>query len=419
MRGSTLARALAALIALGLVTVVAAPAVGSPNAVDPCAALPGPAGAACRTAKNIAGGAKDTATFVGDPFGAMASHFAEAAKWLLGKVAAAIGATTQVDFTNPGFLRQYAIVFGAATFLTVILWLVAVGKRAARGAPIGQAAGEAFGFLWLSVAASAFAPLLLSLVVALVDALTEALLVTSGANSEQFLDGIARSLDSGLGGGPLMLILMSLLAIFAGAVIWLELLLRAAMLYIGAVLGTIVFAGLVDRDLWRHVRRWAGVMVAVILAKPILVIILGLASAITVSGGPEDSFSSVLAGLAVMFLSVFASIAVYKFVPTFGDDMAALHTTRRTAASAGSAAAVNGPVGYMRAGIAAHGARRPSGPAGPLPMPAAMSMHPRNVQAPTADGAGTRVAAGIAAHAPARGPNPQPRTAAAGTGSER
>lgn len=145
MRGKTLARALVALTPLGLVMVVAAPAAGSPGTVDPCAALPGPAGAACRTAKNIAGGAKDTASFVGDPFGSMASHFAEAAKWLLGKVAAAIGATTQVDFTNPGFLRQYAIVFGASTFLTVILWLVAVGKRAARGAPIGQAVGEASG----------------------------------------------------------------------------------------------------------------------------------------------------------------------------------------------------------------------------------------------------------------------------------
>jgi hypothetical protein len=371
----------------------------TPQAVDPCAALIGPARTACTAAQDIAGGGREVAGFVSDPFGSIAGHFAEAAQWLLDKLAAAINATTQVDFTNPGFLRQYAVVFGASTFLTLVLWLLAVAKRAARGVPPGQAIGESVGFLWLSVAASAFAPLVLSLVVALTDAVSEALLVSSGADSERFLDGVANSLAGDIGGGPVVLILLSLFAIFAAAVIWLELLLRAAMLYIGAVLGTLVFSGLVDRDLWRHVRRWVGVMVAVILAKPVLIIILGLASAITVNGGSQDSFSSVLSGIAVMFLSVFASVAVYKFVPTFGDDMAALHNTRRTAASVGPAAAVNGPVGYVRSGIATHGMRRSGGAA--AGGGAAVPVMAAGAAPVAAAGAASGVAAGIAAHAAA------------------
>ena len=91
-----------------------------------------------------------------DPLQSLASACATAAAWVIRKLSAGINATTNVDFTNPSFLRTYAVVFGASTFLTLILWLLAVAKRAARGVPLHQAIGEAVGFLWLTVIASAF-----------------------------------------------------------------------------------------------------------------------------------------------------------------------------------------------------------------------------------------------------------------------
>ncbi|MGR7000756.1 hypothetical protein ACU686_26350 [Yinghuangia aomiensis] len=75
-----------------------------------------------------------------------------------------------------------------------------------------------------------------------------------------------------------MVIFISFLALVAAMLLWIELLLRAAMLYVGAVLATVVYAGLVDRALWPHVRRWVGVMTAVLLSKPIIAIILALSS---------------------------------------------------------------------------------------------------------------------------------------------
>lgn len=54
-----------------------------------------------------------------------------------------------------------------------------------------------------------------------------------------------------------MLIVVSLVSILAAGVLWLELVIRAALLYVGALLGTVVYAGLVDKNLWGHVRRWA------------------------------------------------------------------------------------------------------------------------------------------------------------------
>jgi hypothetical protein len=61
--------------------------------------------------------------------------------------------------------------------------------------------------------------------------------------------------------------------------------------------------------------------------------------------------------MAIMFLSIFTSAAIYKFVPSFGDDMASIHHQRKSAANAGPAAAVDGPVAHLRRGVAAHGSR--------------------------------------------------------------
>src|SRR6185437_16056725 len=86
---------------------------GDPPSVDPCSLMFGPAKTACAAAKNAVSGAKNVAGFVSDPLGSIAKACADAATWVVGKLADAVNATTQVDFTNPGFLREYAIVFGA------------------------------------------------------------------------------------------------------------------------------------------------------------------------------------------------------------------------------------------------------------------------------------------------------------------
>lgn len=99
------------------------------------------------------------------------------------------------------------------------------------------------------------------------------------------------------------------------------------MLYVGALLGVVVYSGLVDKNMWGHVRRWAGIMIAVILVKPVIVIVLGLAGALSSGTGP-DSFSAVVSGLAIILLAIFASGVIYRFVPGFGDEIAASRNNR-------------------------------------------------------------------------------------------
>ncbi|MBC9728099.1 hypothetical protein [Streptomyces sp. TRM68367] len=297
-----------------------------------------------------------------DPLSSLAKGCAKAAAWTIDKLSEAVKETANVDFTNPKFLQQYAVVFAASTILTLLLWLLAVAKRAVRGVPLSTAIGEAVGFLWLTVLASAFTPLILYTVVSATDGVTEVIARTTGNQTDTFFGNFSGAISKGedIGGGPIMLIVVSLVSILAAGVLWLELVIRAALLYVGALLGTVVYAGLVDKNLWGHVRRWAGIMVAVILVKPVIVIVLGLAGALSSGDGP-DAFSAVVSGLAIILLAIFASAMIYRFVPGFGDEIAGSRNNRIMQGAEGKAAAmISSPAHLVAQGIKTHSTRADS-----------------------------------------------------------
>lgn len=366
---------------------------------DECTLLIGPAKDLCEKGESASTLPDSTPL---NPLDSLAEGCAEAARWVIGELSKAVNETTQVDFTNEGFLRQYAVVFAASTILTLVLWMLAVIKRAVRGVPFHEALTEAIGFLWLTVVASAFTPLALYSLVKVTDGVTEAIAVGTKSDTTLFFDNFAKALKPGsdMGGGPVMLIVVSLVSIIAAAVVWLELLIRAALLYVGALLGTVVYSGLVDKKLWGHVRRWAGIMIAVVLVKPVIVIVLGLAGAISVGSDNQEAFSAVFSGLAIILLTIFASVMIYRFVPGFGDDMSQLLNARKSAIQTPAAAVINSPASMLRQGINTHSTR------------------PENSGSrPSGGGSGSAVTSGIAAHAgrggtagSAKPATPAPRT---------
>ncbi|MFJ4739519.1 hypothetical protein [Streptomyces sp. NPDC088775] len=333
----------------------------SPSASnDACDLIRGPAKDYCE--RGDAGTSKigpSTLDSTQDPLSSLARGCADAAAWIVGKLSEAVKSTANVDFTNTKFLQQYAIVFAASTVLTLVLWLLAVAKRAIRGVPLTTAISEAIGFLWLTVLASAFTPLILYTVVSATDGVTQVIATSSGGQTDVFFGSFAEALKKGsdIGGGPIMLIVVSLVSILAAGILWLELVIRAALLYVGALLGTIVYAGLVDKNMWGHVRRWAGIMVAVIMVKPVIAVVLGLAGALSQNDGP-NAFSAVVSGLAIILLAIFASAMIYRFVPGFGDEIQGARTNRKQATDGSQAAAmISSPAALVSQGIKTHSSR--------------------------------------------------------------
>lgn len=329
---------------------------------DPCSLISGPAKDYCERGAGDRGNTRtlpNDVTTTLDPLSSLAQGCADAAAWTIDKLSDAVNDTANVDFTNPKFLQQYAVVFAASTILTLVLWLLAVAKRAVRGVPLTTALSEAVGFLWLTVLASAFTPLILYTVVSATDGVTDVLAKATGDQTDTFFGTFSGALKKGedIGGGPIMLIVVSLVSILAAGVLWLELVIRAALLYVGALLGTVVYAGLVDKNLWGHVRRWAGIMIAVILIKPVIVIVLGLAGALSADDGP-DAFSAVVSGLAIILLAIFASAMIYRFVPGFGDEIAGSRNNRiMRGAEQKAAAVISSPASLVAQGIKTHSSR--------------------------------------------------------------
>ncbi|UJV42454.1 energy-coupling factor transporter transmembrane protein EcfT [Streptomyces sp. AMCC400023] len=341
---------------------VAAPTPSPSPSDDRCDLIVGPAKDYCERG---AGEKGDTSTLPNDvtttldPLSSLAQGCADAASWTVDKLSEAVNETASVDFTNMTFLKHYAVVFAASAILTLVLWLLAVTKRAVRGVPFTTAISEAVGFLWLTVLASAFTPLILYTIVSATDGVSDIIAKTTGNQTDTFFGTFSEALKKGndIGGGPIMLILVSLVSIVAAGVLYLELYLRAVLLYVGALLGVVVYAGLVDKDLWGHVRRWAGIMIAIILVKPVIVIVLGLAGALTTEDGP-DSLAAVVSGLAIILLAIFASAMIYRFVPGFGDEIANSRNNRIMRGAEGKAAAViSSPATLVAQGIKTHSSR--------------------------------------------------------------
>ncbi|MFD5101241.1 hypothetical protein [Streptomyces albidochromogenes] len=333
----------------------------APDDKDNCDLIVGPAKDYCEGGEG--GGSRlraptDPAETL-DPLSSLAKGCADAAAWIVGKLSDAVQSTATVDFTNPKFLQQYAIVFAASAILTLVLWLLAVAKRAIRGVPLATALSEAIGFLWLTVLASAFTPLILYTIVSATDGITEVIAAGTGGQTDVFFGSFAEALKKGddIGGGPIMLIVVSLVTILAAGILFLELFIRALLLYVGALLGVVVYAGLVDKNMWGHVRRWAGIMIAIIMVKPVIVIVLGLAGALSADDGP-NAFSAVVSGLAIILLAIFASGMIYRFVPGFGDEIASARRNRNKATDGAQAAAViSSPAALVSQGIKAHSSR--------------------------------------------------------------
>ncbi|MFB6984522.1 hypothetical protein [Streptomyces sp. NPDC056304] len=251
-----------------------------------------------------------------------------------------------IDWGNTGFLRLYAIVFGLSTVLTMIMWLISVVKRVIRGVPFGQAIMENVGYLLTSVTVASLAPAAVAYTVDFVDSAAEAIL-------GDYLASLA------VGGGAIFTVLGIISMSGAGAVIaipissgillslfglWVMLVVRDAMILLGLIFGPLVFSGLVDKDLWGHTRKWAGVMGGLIVSKLGIFLALALAGALLdgiMRGKPSvtGAIGASITFLALLFLALVMPFQVAKWLPVVGDEIQSMHQAKGEAVQRAQSAA--------------------------------------------------------------------------------
>ena len=277
-------------------------------------------------------------SFATDPTGYIAGQIKDSVGSLLGEFAHLINATTTVDFSNTGFLQTYAIGFGVASIFTIILWLIAVAKRAVAGVGAVEAVAESIGLLVLAVAVTAFMPLATALVVGLVDDATNAALSPMLGNISSIGNTVTAAWGpvAGLSGGNVLMSIIGILLLVAAAGVWLELVIRSALIYLTLAFGPLVLAGLVDKSLWRHTKKYIGVLAGIIFSKYVTLTTLALATGLLAndnSSNVDTCLGIVLTALALFYLAMLAPVTLGRLIPVIGDDMAAAHGARAQAQS--------------------------------------------------------------------------------------
>jgi hypothetical protein len=147
---------------------------------------------------------------------------------------------------------------------------------------------------------------------------------------------------------PATILILSLFAIVAVAIVWFSLVIRKMLIIITAVFAPIAFAGGVA-DLSRGwVRKWLEAMLALVFSKLILIIIFviglgvlgGMGSA--TGGTPLNSITGEITGLLILLVAGFSPWMALRLVHFTGDHMATMGQSA-SHASAGASTVVGAP----------------------------------------------------------------------------
>lgn len=285
---------------LGLPSI---PVSGCPGgSLDPVCAVAGSA------ASGIA------AAGAGAVLGAVSSWVASGATWLLNQIGGVLTASTSVDVGAGWFRSHFSLMVAVAGVVVLPLLLLSVIQAVYR-----QSAALLLRSLFVNMPLAVlltFAALqLVQMGLSVTDDLSRLVASGSGTDLDKVLSGVAGALTASAGssGLPAFVVLLGALVVAFGAfAVWVELLLRAAALYVTVLFLPLALATLVWPAISHTCRRLVEVLVALILSKFVIVSVLCLALGALGSSG---SFSAVLAGAALLLLAAFSPVALLRLVP--------------------------------------------------------------------------------------------------------
>jgi hypothetical protein len=233
-----------------------------------------------------------------------------AAAWLVGHVIQLATATGQVDLTKPWFVARAEVMVQLLEFVVVPLLLVAtIGpvlrqdlRRLARvwgvGLPVAVLVGVSGAqFTQLAIGAT--------------DALCRAII----GNPQATLGGSLKGLSTAMvipGAPQLVAAVISVLLIIGSVLLWLELVVRAAAIYVAVFFMPLALACYVWPATVTVARRTTELLAALILSKFIIVATLTLGVA-ALHGGP--SADNAIIGAAILLIAGFAPFCLLRLTP--------------------------------------------------------------------------------------------------------
>jgi hypothetical protein len=402
-----LVRGLSAALALFLCTAVlagpfAAPARALPHIPNPCD-LP-VVGNVCDA---VSGAVTKVAQEAGDfVMRGVTAWVTNAAVWVAGKVGELIDKTTSPDLTASWFQGQYGTMVGVAGALALLMLMLAVIQSVIHQ-DVGLLTRSAFGYLPIAFILAGVAIAATGLLVSITDDMSSGIVSGLGTDQSTNLlqavgDAYKNALDQ-TSGIPLFGVFLGAIILAIGAfVLWLELIIRDAAIYVCVFFLPLTFVAMIWPATSRWARRLGELLIAIVLAKFVIVAILSLASAALTNTslvqGDGNTFERMIAGSALLVLAAWSPFALLRLIPMMEVAAASVVSQRASISAAAGSAGIQGPAGYMRQAM--NRGSRPSGQPASATTAEGSSASARTTQSP---------GGGATAGGPPRASEPGPR----------
>jgi hypothetical protein len=294
---------------------------------------------ACKVGGAIAGGIGDVAGAVGSGvLGLVASWLIGAATQVTGFLAAQMTATTTPQLKSSWFAAQFQPMAALGAGLALLVALVALASAAVRRSPDALAATLA-GMVRAGLGTGMIVALT-AIALAVADDVSNQ--VAAGA-PHQFWNEVAHAWGhSGWGGfgSSALAALIALVEVFAALFVWVELIVRNAAIYIAVLFFPVALAASIWQPLAGWTSRLARVLLALVILKPVTLIVLALAGNAAAAGLTFHSagISSVGTILAAVVIFALAAFTPWTLMYLLAADAEAAWTTGALRTGAGQAA---------------------------------------------------------------------------------
>lgn len=289
-----------------------------------------------------------------------------AAVWVTGKVGELINATASPDLNASWFQGQYGAMVTVAGALALLMLMLAVIQSV-----IHQDAGlllrSAFGYLPMAFILAGVAIAATGLLVSITDDMASGVVGGLGTSQSTNLlqsvgDAYKNALDQ-TSGIPLFGVFLGAIILAIGAfVLWLELVIRDAAIYVCVFFLPLTFVAMIWPATSRWARRLIELLIAIVLAKFVIVAILSLASAALTNTslvqGDGNTFERMIAGSALLVLAAWSPFALLRLIPMMEVAASTVVSQRASMSRATAAAGIQTPAAYMRQAMDRHS--RPS-----------------------------------------------------------
>ncbi len=294
--------------------------IASPAAGNACKTAAGTAGSLTKAGGKLAtgqvGGAVSTLVSGGAALGlsAIEGWVLGGASFALHETARLIGESTVPQLGTTWFSSTYWRMAGIAAVLTLPFLFAAVVQALLRS-DLALLARAALGYLPLAMLSVSIAAPMTMLLLAASDQMSAVVSSAAGNSGARYLARAAGTLG-GLApfpGAPFLAFLVGLFTAAGAVVLWFELLMRDAAVYVIVLMLPLAFAAMVwpARRIW--VVRAVELLVALIFSKFVIVSVLSLGGAALSGGG--QGVAGWLAGLVILALGAFAPWAMLRLLP--------------------------------------------------------------------------------------------------------